>query len=445
MSQSYICYEQKDTIEGFQGYTFRTEGATCPVGYYPVEGTLICSQGTQPTITPPPHRVIRNVDGTCPSGYTLDRWGICESTPPVITPTCPPGQILMGAGLDSVCLPDPALNRGVTTEPPTINNVSDEEIIRAQRIETIIYYHITGKKYLQLMNYIRDPTNELNYMNAILYIMRQTNDDDILIDSVLNYINNLPIPNNSVLYQSTESFYYIDDSMTNEEKIRTLRLLDRALEYTYGDYIQVLERSNLENLNNFKNSIKNEIRTIRSDNGVINTILNLINRINGGGRPRGRISRAPSSIIIRVPPPTTPPDTTPPDTAPPDFKENEKDFKVDESELNIGDQNTEFIAIDTKNTIAILDNIKSIDECNVQCFTNSDCKKYTYSQSLETCKLSNEYGILSKSEDIKAEWTTRLVMEPFENVEKCENNDYAPLLIFIILLLAVILCLFSYK
>jgi hypothetical protein len=31
--------------------------------------------------------------------------------------------------------------------------------------------------------------------------------------------------------------------------------------------------------------------------------------------------------------------------------------------------------------------------------------------------------------------------EPFENVKKCKNNDYVPLLIFIILLLAVILCL----
>jgi len=34
--------------------------------------------------------------------------------------------------------------------------------------------------------------------------------------------------------------------------------------------------------------------------------------------------------------------------------------------------------------------------------------------------------------------------ERFQNVEKCENNDYAPLLILIILLLAVILC-FKYK
>jgi cytochrome c-type biogenesis protein CcmH/NrfG len=114
---------------------------------------------------------------------------------------------------------------------------------------------------------------------------------------------------------------------------------------------------------------------------------------------------------------------------------------MDESDVNIGDPNTEFISIGTKNTISILENIKSIDECNVQCFTNSDCKKYTYSPSLEMCKLSNEYGILSKSENLKAEWTTRLVMEPFENVKKCKNNDYAPLLIFIILLLAVILCL----
>jgi hypothetical protein len=35
----------------------------------------------------------------------------------------------------------------------------------------------------------------------------------------------------------------------------------------------------------------------------------------------------------------------------------------------------------------------------------------------------------------------KLANESFENVKKCENNDYAPLLIFIILLLAVILCL----
>jgi hypothetical protein len=35
----------------------------------------------------------------------------------------------------------------------------------------------------------------------------------------------------------------------------------------------------------------------------------------------------------------------------------------------------------------------------------------------------------------------KLANESFENVKKCEYNDYAPLLIFIILLLAVILCL----
>jgi hypothetical protein len=54
---------------------------------------------------------------------------------------------------------------------------TDNESTRIQRIEPITYQYISGKKYLQFMNYLRNDRNRLNYNNFLMNTMRQTNDD----------------------------------------------------------------------------------------------------------------------------------------------------------------------------------------------------------------------------------------------------------------------------
>jgi hypothetical protein len=97
------------------------------------------------------------------------------------------------------------------------------------------------------------------------------------------------------------------------------------------------------------------------------------------------------------------------------------------------------------------------EECAKNCYDKPLCTKYTWNGQNTSCDLIDSSGKWNKITNLN-NWYSRssyagyivpLIPRPitpqvtqnFENVEKYENNDYAPLLIFIILLLAVILCL----
>jgi len=327
------------------------------------------------------------------------------------------------------------------------SGLKQQELLDLNKILEEILLQITYKKFLQLSILSQNNILEYNkYATFLRFEAISKRNYSIKLTNVINYINRMPINNISIPYENPSWL-----SSTQNEKFR--RIIDRIINSVNASiYLKFTGYTN-----RFQTFIKKQLDLPLSDNIIATNIINFINTLkNSQSDQRGFYINAKnkdyndSPIRIYLTGDSDITDTYYPLT---DIGVVKNKNTLIISELYkfkpsyvvlppppIGYPNTEFISHNATHRIMANSRVNTITDCHNLCINTTNCVKFSYSSVIKTCKLSNSNGIISISGDPLSRWTTGTV-ERFQNVEKCENNDYTPLLILIILLFAVIFCL----
>jgi hypothetical protein len=322
--------------------------------------------------------------------------------------------------------------------------LTQNEEIEIDSFWKLIAINLTVKKLKQLEIFLVNILEDNKLRTVIRNEIRSKKNQSIKLTNVMNYINRLPIHNIPTPYQE-ESW------LSRPQNERFSRIQDRIFNSINAlAWITFTQYPNL-----YETFIKKQINLPSSDNIIATNIINYINTSRHSDE-RGLYLNVKnkdyydSPIRIYLTGDNDITDTYYPLTDIGVVK-NRKTLVI--SELYkfkpsyvvlppppVGYPNTEFISHNAVNHIMSHSRINTITDCHNLCINTTNCVKFSYSPVLKSCKLSNSNGIISISGDPFSRWTTGTV-ERFQNVEKCENNDYTSLLILIILLLAVIFCL----